>query len=234
MDAHLTTCLAAGLAMTGCRSESKPGRCSFSIGPLPPLDLADQLLAARWLLTRVADRAGAAAAFDGDDTCSLKLSTRSTRADATGAAALADAVDALVGAHGGLVVAYGCAQPAATCLAGVEPPASASIRIPAAVALHGRGHLEDRRPPGGVDPYFAGASLLCAALRQPLPQCVPHTTAATAVESAACSPALSGAVAAGTPDTPPPRSHGAASCASSAACAAAVGGDVSSALRGVV
>lgn len=52
--------------------------------------------------------------------------------------------------------------------AGVEDH-GALLRIPAAVALHGRGHLEDRRPAGGCDPYLAFTLLLCTTLGLPLP-----------------------------------------------------------------
>ena len=234
-DAHLAACLAAGLAVTGCRAERASGQWSFSLGPLPPLEAADQLWAARWLLRAVAGSAEhrlAAvadalpphlAAFEGrwdGNGCRVKFSTRATRDAAPGGAgrrALRDAIGRLAAAHASHMIAYGAgaalrceraaakgdagggaalpsappaasfappsppwASPAPPALqqqqqqqqqprfAGVEDP-GALLRIPAAVALHGRGHLEDRRPAGGCDPYLTFTLLLCTTLGLPLP-----------------------------------------------------------------
>lgn len=243
-DAHLAACLSAGLAVTGCRAEQASGQWSFSLGPLPPLEAADQLWAARWLLRAVAAGQGQQllqgqlqqqfsslaavtdalpahlAAFerrwDGNG-CRVKFSTRATRdASGGGRGALRDAVERLAGAHAAHMMVYGAgaalrceraaerearaagAEPSpppsppatppteAASLAPPLPPApqqqprfagvedsGALLRIPAAVALHGRGHLEDRRPAGGCDPYLAFTLLLCTTLGLPLPLSLP-------------------------------------------------------------
>lgn len=245
-DAHLAACLSAGLAVTGCRAEEASGQWSFSLGPLPPLEAADQLWAARWLLRAVAAAGGAAAAqhqplvavtdalpqhlarfegrWDGNG-CRVKFSTRATR-DASGGErrALRDSIERLAAAHPSHMMVYGAGaalrceragrmKVARAAAAGLEegdgarrlspqpaspapPPTEAGVlappppsppppplrhrfagvedtgaflRIPAAVALHGRGHLEDRRPAGGCDPYMAFTLLLCTTLGLPLP-----------------------------------------------------------------
>ena len=241
-DSHLAACLAAGLAVTGCRAEQACGQWSFSLGPLPPLDAADQLWAARWLLRAVAggDRSRLVAVTDAlprhlskfegrwdGNGCRVKFSTRATRdASGGGRGALRDAIERLAAAHASHMMVYGAGAALRCEKAGERlrlrlgrsegrvtaneesspppspttptegasldpssppspsPPAShqqqqqrfagvedtgALLRIPAAVALHGRGHLEDRRPAGGCDPYMAITLLLCTTLGLPLP-----------------------------------------------------------------
>ena len=70
----------------------------------------------------------------------------------------------------GAVLADGACPTAPAAAAAIPPFTSgvedraASVRIPAAVAVHGRGHVEDRRPAGGADPYLVVSALLCSAL----------------------------------------------------------------------
>ena len=223
-DAHLAACLSAGLAVTGCRAEQASGQWSFSMGPLPPLEAADQLWAARWLLRAAAATAQLAAVTDAlpqhlskfescwdGNGCRVKFSTRATRDTAGGGrAALRDAIERLAAAHASHMMVYGsgaalrCERAAAKrerengemilspplsptttpteveasslAPAALSPPRFAGVedtgallRIPAAVALHGRGHLEDRRPAGGCDPYMTFTLLLCTTLELPLP-----------------------------------------------------------------
>lgn len=189
VDDHLAACLAAGLAATGARAEAAAGQASFSLGPLPPTAAADQLWVARWLLHRVAGDRGLTVELDAlppsipldapwdGNAVSIKLSTRATRDEACGATALRDHVAALAAGDAACVESYGPRAaarlargrprvPGPAFSAGVDD-ATASVRLPAAVALHGRGHYEDQRPAGGCDPYAAVAALLTVALRLP-------------------------------------------------------------------
>jgi glutamine synthetase len=64
VEKHLEYCLAAGLALSGINAEVMPGQWEFQVGPLGPLDVADQLWVARWLLYRTAEDAGLSATLD--------------------------------------------------------------------------------------------------------------------------------------------------------------------------
>ncbi|HEV7887052.1 MAG TPA: glutamine synthetase, partial [Acidimicrobiales bacterium] len=64
VEAHLDNCLKAGLSLSGINAEVMPGQWEFQVGPLPPLDVADQLWVARWLLYRTAEEFGIAATLD--------------------------------------------------------------------------------------------------------------------------------------------------------------------------
>ena len=74
---------------------------------------------------------------------------------------LAAAAVAAVGGGGACEAAAAAAIPPFS--AGLEDR-GASLRVPAAIAVHGRGHVEDRRPAGGADPYLVVSALLCSAL----------------------------------------------------------------------
>ena len=43
VERHMKDCLAAGLTFSGINAEVMPGQWEFQIGPLPPLEAADQL-----------------------------------------------------------------------------------------------------------------------------------------------------------------------------------------------
>ena len=64
VEAHLEACLEAGLGISGINAEVMPGQWEFQVGPLGPLDVADQLWVARWLLYRIAEDFGIAATLD--------------------------------------------------------------------------------------------------------------------------------------------------------------------------
>jgi glutamine synthetase len=50
VEAHLDACLVAGLSLSGINAEVMPGQWEFQVGPLGPLEVADQLWVARWLM----------------------------------------------------------------------------------------------------------------------------------------------------------------------------------------
>ncbi len=58
VEIHLDRCLAAGLAISGINAEVMPGQWEFQVGPLAPLEVADQLWVARWLLNRIGEDYG--------------------------------------------------------------------------------------------------------------------------------------------------------------------------------
>src|SRR5207248_9215856 len=61
VEAHLDACLVAGLSISGINAEVMPGQWEFQVGPLSPLEVADQLWVARWLLYRIAEDHGVTA-----------------------------------------------------------------------------------------------------------------------------------------------------------------------------
>ena len=64
VEAHLENCLRRASAISGINAEVMPGQWEFQVGPLAPLEVADQLWVARWLLYRTAEDFGVSATLD--------------------------------------------------------------------------------------------------------------------------------------------------------------------------
>ena len=64
VEEHLDNCLDAGLSYSGINAEVMIGQWEFQIGPVGPLEVADQLWVARWLLYRIAEDFDVSATLD--------------------------------------------------------------------------------------------------------------------------------------------------------------------------
>ena len=58
VEDHLDLCLEAGLEVSGINAEVMLGQWEYQVGPLPALEVGDQLWVARWLLERVGEEYG--------------------------------------------------------------------------------------------------------------------------------------------------------------------------------
>ena len=173
-DQHLQACLHAGIEICGTNAEVTASQWEFQIGPLPALQVSDQLWMARYILLRITEEHGCCATFhpkplrtwngSGGHTNFSTMEMRHNIYERASIDAIMDACTKLEANHAEHMAVYGKdnvermtglhdTSSMHKCTWGVSDRGR-SLRIPRHVANQGCGYLEDRRPAANLDPYL--------------------------------------------------------------------------------
>jgi len=176
VEEHLEACLKANILVSGINAEVMLGQWEYQVGPLPALEVGDQMILSRYLLHKIAEKYNVGITLDpkpekgnwNGSGCHINFSTKETMG--------VDGIDYIHAICKGLehnhaehMAEYG--EDNDQRMTGELETSSiddfsvgvsdrgCSIRIPLKTNQDGRGYLEDRRPASNVEPY-KGARIL--------------------------------------------------------------------------
>lgn len=171
VEEHLRCCIEAGLDISGINAEVATSQWEFQIGPSVGINAADELIIARYLLERIAEKYDARINYlpkpiynANGSGCHINFSTNEMRSE-NGYEKIVACMDKLESKHAEHIAVYGknnnlrltgkhetSAMDKFTWGIGTR---NTSVRIPNATVKNGCGYFEDRRPAANIDPYLA-------------------------------------------------------------------------------
>ena len=176
-EQHLYACLDCGLTISGINGEVGPCQWEFQIGPVIGIDATDQLIIARFLLMKIAEKYGYQINFIpkpfGDKIsgsgCHINVSTKTMREE-NGIDDIYEAIEKLKMVHQESITIYGednkerlsgkCETANWNTFSYSVGGRDVSIRIGYDIEREGKGYFEDRRPSSNTDMYQATSHIL--------------------------------------------------------------------------
>ena len=174
-EEHLIMCCKAGIKISGINAEVAPGQWEFQVGPCVGISSGDHMMAARYLLERIAAKKDILISLHpkplediNGSGCHINYSTKGMREE-NGLNKINEAIDKLKLKHKEHMEVYG--ENNDLRMTGLHETSSydnfscgygsrkASIRI-GYDTLHNKcGYFEDRRPASNIDPYLTTSKI---------------------------------------------------------------------------
>ena len=171
VEEHFKCCIEAGLNISGINAEVATAQWEFQIGPSKGIKAADELIIARYLLERIAEKYDTTINYSpklsesaNGSGCHINFSTEKMRNNG-GLEEILYCMEKLKKKHDEHIAAYG--KDNHLRLTGLHETSSmdkftwgigtrnTSVRIPNLTKKNGCGYFEDRRPAANIDPYLA-------------------------------------------------------------------------------
>lgn len=179
-EEHMLACIKAGITISGINAEVSKNQWEFQIGPSEGILAADELMIARFLLERIAEKYQTTISYEpkpfthiNGSGCHTNFSTlkmRTPSKDNTGLKEISRVIDILEKSHAEDIKHYGVSNELR--LSGNHETSSydtftwgvgdrgVSVRINNNTHNAGCGYFEDRRPAANMDPYLVTAMLM--------------------------------------------------------------------------
>jgi len=175
VEEHLIACLQANIQISGTNAEVEQHQWEFQVGPCEGIGAADQLMMARYILERIAEKYGLFVCYEpkpfsnyNGSGCHANFSTAAMRGP-NGIEEILKCMPKLANSHKEHLKIYG--KDNEHRLTGKHETSSmdkftygygtrnTSVRIPNQVVKDGCGYFEDRRPAANINPYLVTSAI---------------------------------------------------------------------------